>query len=237
MTKIGSLGHLLALNEVRVRVERACRDLGWSLRLWLDPHELGPILARSQLIADAYFQIQRTVEGETKTSAFFLELERANKSSRVVESKLQRYADLYYSGDYESHFGTRALRVLVVFTDELGLRSQPRIVHSLKTAEHLGVTLARFTGLSNVKDGSPSDLLTSSVWWHPFSWPHRRPRGITTSKSNGGSVGVSSARLPATRPLVAILADMVEAALTADSDKHAPAGGIQFLRQSNGDET
>jgi hypothetical protein len=119
------------------------------------------------LIADAYFQIQRTVDGEPKTSAFFLELERANKSSRVMESKLRRYADFYYSGTYEASFGTRALRVLVVFSDELGLRSQPRIEQGLKTAERLGITLARFTGLGTVKVGSPSELLNSAMWWQP----------------------------------------------------------------------
>ena len=69
---------------------------------------------------DAYFQIQREVEGEPRTAAFFLELERVTKSSRVLHSKLQRYAEVCYSGRYQQVFGIRALRVLFVFAGDSG---------------------------------------------------------------------------------------------------------------------
>lgn len=167
MTRIGSLGHLLAVNDVRVQAERASQELGWSLRLWQTADELRPILARYRLIPDAYFQIQRRVEGEVRTSAFFLELERANKSSRVVESKLSRYGELYYSGRYQDVFGTRALRLLLVFANDLGTATGAKMAQALDLAQHLGVSIARFAALDSLKTLSPSASLSAPVWWQP----------------------------------------------------------------------
>ncbi|TAK36587.1 MAG: hypothetical protein EPO21_02190 [Chloroflexota bacterium] len=62
----------MAVNDVRVRVLGACRDLGWSLRMWQDSEELLPLLATVRLVPDGCFQIQRLVNGEVKTAGFFL---------------------------------------------------------------------------------------------------------------------------------------------------------------------
>jgi hypothetical protein len=168
MFRLGSLEHLLGVNDVRVRVERACRDLGWTLKVWQQPEELAPLMASSvRLVPDAYFQIQREVDGQPKTSGFFLELQRAIKSSRVLESKLRRYTELYHSGRYQELFGTRALRILVVFTSELGRPGYRRVESALQLAEQLGITLARFASLDGLRQGEPQALLLRPVWWQP----------------------------------------------------------------------
>jgi hypothetical protein len=167
MTRLGSLGHLLGVNDIRVRVERACRDLGWRVALWQQPADLIAALNSRDLIPDSYFVIHRTVEGTDRTAAFFLELERAHKSSRVLHRKLIAYGDLYYSGRFQQIFGTRALRVLFVFAAETGGHPDRRITTAVNAARRSGVTLARFAELRTLSDLVPSDVLTANVWAAP----------------------------------------------------------------------
>ncbi len=168
MFRLGSLSHLLAVNDVRVRAERACRDLSWSLDLWQRPEELAPLLGeRTRLIPDAYFTISREVDGQRKTAGFFLELQRSLKSGAALETKLRRYAELYYSGTYWRSFPTRALRVLVVFTSELTMPADARVTRALKQAERLGITLARFASLDDVCTLEPVAMLRSPIWRRP----------------------------------------------------------------------
>lgn len=162
----GALGHLLAVNDARVRIERACRDLGWTLKFWQRPEKLAPRLAAVKLIPDAYFQIQREVDGQPRTAAFFLELERVGKSRAVLRAKLSRYAELYYGGRYAEIFGTRSLRLLVVF-GESAAASKRRLELAVEDAARLGVTIARFVELGDLKSGSPVDALISPLWVQP----------------------------------------------------------------------
>lgn len=164
LTRLGSLGHLLAVNDFRVRVERACRNLGWSLRLWQAPEDLAPRLKSASLIPDGYFQVQREVAGQPRTAAFFLELERAGKSSRVLRSKLQRYGDLYYSGRYQEIFGTRALRVLFVFAADRGPNAVQRVEQGSEEAARRGVTIARFAVLSDLTQAASTACLIEPLW-------------------------------------------------------------------------
>src|SRR5205823_8699894 len=60
----GSIIHLLAINEIRVRVIRACNELGFSLVEWSRSEDLAPLLQNQGIIPDAYFKIQRMVDGE-----------------------------------------------------------------------------------------------------------------------------------------------------------------------------
>ncbi len=167
--RIGALQHLLAVNDVRVRVYRACRDLQWSLPLWHQPRELAPLLTSAHLIPDAYFKVQREVNGQKVTAAFFLEVERVGKSSQVLREKLTRYADLYYSGRYQEIFGTKALRVLFVFANPSAGETVERVNMAVKDARRLGVTVARFAGLDQLKKLTPADCLTEAVWHDPGS--------------------------------------------------------------------
>jgi len=167
MSRLGSLDHLLAVNDLRVRILRATQELGWQLRLWQRSEELAPLLKEADLVPDAYFQIERTVDGQPRTAAFFLELERAGKSSRVLRSKLQRYGELYYGGTYERLFARRALRVLFVFAPSRASPTFRRVQAGLAQARSLGITIARFAGLDQLKGLPPVACLTSPLWYSP----------------------------------------------------------------------
>jgi hypothetical protein len=161
--RLGSLDHLLGINAVRVRVLRATQELGWHLKLWLDSAELAPSFD-GQLIPDAYFRLQRPVDGQLRTSGFFLELERSTKAERVLESKLVRYAELFRSGHYQQLFGIRGMRVLVVFSSDYRILPHTRIDSARRLAERLGITLAFFAALEELSASTPDELLTAPLW-------------------------------------------------------------------------
>ncbi len=181
--RLGSPQHLLAINDIRVRVVRACRDLGWSLSRWERSEELATLLRKTHLVPDAYFQIQREVDGREKTSAFFLELERTG-GRRALRAKLQRYADLYYGGRYAQLFGTRALRVLFVFALAISERGATahRVDAALREAGRLGVTIARFAGLDQLVSVPPAATLTEPFWRQPSA-----PEAVALFDHSAGS--------------------------------------------------
>lgn len=166
-SRLGSVNHLLAVNEVFVRVLRGCRELGWGLKCWERPEELSARLSQAKLEPDAFFQIRRQVDGADRTASFFLELERVVKSRQVLRSKLERYAKLYYSGRYSQIFGTRGLRVLFVYAADQGQTSAHRVAVAQEEAERLGVTIARFAGLDQLVGVSPIENLTGALWTAP----------------------------------------------------------------------
>jgi hypothetical protein len=168
LPSISLLEHNLSVSEVYVRIYRATRDLGWTLPIWQGPDTLQPLLSqRPKLAPDAYFQIQRTVEGQTRTAGFFLECEHSIQRHGVLSHKLTRYSDLLYSGQYREMFQTRAMRVLVVYHSTLTTPSTKRVQQGLATARKLGITLVRFTTLEAVTSHSPIELLTSPIWYRP----------------------------------------------------------------------
>ena len=165
MGRLGPIPHLLAVNDVRVRVERACVELGWQLIRWDTPEQLAEVDLQG-LLPDAYFQIRRLVEGRPLTSAFFLEVERATKSHRVLRSKLERAFTLQSSGRYEHLFGTKALRLLVVF-DTLEADARRRTRAGLAAARDIGVPNVRFGYLPALKTTPPIECLIGRRWLAP----------------------------------------------------------------------
>jgi hypothetical protein len=166
LTRLGPIDHLLATNEVRVRVMRSCHELGYRLKFWLRSEDLVKVSGK-ELIPDGYFQIEREEEGWLTAASFFLELQRANRSPRVLRSKLLRYGQIYYSGRFEELFGTRALRVLFVFTSESGHPAEARVKSGCQEAERLGVTNTRFTSLETIKGLASDKMLTAPIWASP----------------------------------------------------------------------
>lgn len=167
--RAGTVAHTLAVNEVRVRALRACRELDWTLAGWRGPVELAPLLRGEQLIPDAYFQVLRSdpVLGQTRTAGFFVELERAYKSSRVLCAKLEKYVALYDSGRYRELFGTRSLRLLVVCCGDAGVAATTRVRSGLGEARRADASFSRFTSLEAIEQLPPRGLLVDPIWGAP----------------------------------------------------------------------
>ncbi len=169
MTRLGSLGHLLAVNAVRVRILRGCHDLGFRLSSWQRPEDLAPQLTQDQLVPDAYFVIERQ-DGEKKRGSFFLELERSSaKSNQVLHHKLEQYRRLCQSGRFEQVFGTRALRLLFVLAPQGGGGSDSRVQQAVREAQHLDVPIARFVSLDTLETLPPAACLTRPIWYESGS--------------------------------------------------------------------
>src|SRR5437868_3992551 len=66
MTRIWNLPHLAGINEIKVRLMRACKELGFEFRFWMRSEDLAPLLASQQLIPDGYAQTRREVDDELK---------------------------------------------------------------------------------------------------------------------------------------------------------------------------
>jgi hypothetical protein len=115
--KIGSLEHLLAINDVRIRAQKLA-----TVDVWQRPEQLAQVLG-PKLQPDAYFRV--TSHG---VAGFFLELQRSIKSHRILISKLNRYQALFTS----TGFASRKMFVLVVFTSEFGRTADQRIAHALR---------------------------------------------------------------------------------------------------------
>ncbi len=162
------LEHLLAVNDVFVRVRRACQDVGYSLAVWQFARELGQLTER--LIPDSYFHIQRVVQGEVKTSHFFLEVERARMDTKVLRAKLLNYHTFITSGNFEQRFGTRALRILCVFAAEQQEETlRRRVQESVQEAAQLGMHVVHCTTLRTLQQISPVECLTKPIWYSPRS--------------------------------------------------------------------
>ena len=168
-TRVESLEHTLAINDVRMRVQRACRELGWELTTWHSSPDLLALLHGEPVIPDGFFQIERVVAGETKTASFFLEVERMSRDSRVLREKLEKYGRLYYTGKFTELFGTRALRLLVVYAEGTEQAMHKQLARSVAEAQRSGVTIAHFASLQAVKQLGPTDLLIAPVWSSPRS--------------------------------------------------------------------
>ena len=162
--RIESLPHTLAMNDVRARIMRGCADAGFTLKQWQTATDIYPLLKDEHLIPDAFFHIERMVNNEPKTATFFLEVENMSRDVRILRAKLEKYGNLFYTGKFTRLFGTRALRLLVVFVQEAGEPVQRRIINSVKEAQRLGVTIAHFTSLPAIKAVSPVACVTAPLW-------------------------------------------------------------------------
>jgi hypothetical protein len=167
MTRIWHLPHQLGITECRVRVVRACKDNAYQLLYWQRAEDL-QLIMRTGLIPDAYFVVQRLVQGELHRSCYFLEYELSNKSSQVIEDKLKNYYRLISSGQFSQLFGIQQTpRVLFVFAPFHNVSPKPRVLGGLKTAAQLGATFARFIILETLTETAPAQTLTASIWNSP----------------------------------------------------------------------
>lgn len=157
--------HALDVAACRIEIVKACEAASMRLVCWSDEDLLEPMTARYGLIPDAYFQLARAAGEAERRSSFFLEVERSGKSQRYWREKLRRLGKFYYGGEFERLFGTRALRVLIVFSDELGLNPFRHVESLSELSLSLNVTFTRFAPLSVALDRH--HLLTAPIWRRP----------------------------------------------------------------------
>lgn len=134
------LEHLLQINDFRVAVTVAARNLDYTLEKWLDDYQLKADYDRVviqtpqgrrrtvSLIPDGYCVLQ-VPQGR---ACFFLELDRGTMTRSRFRDKVRAYQAYIASGQYEKRYGTRSLRVLTV-------TSGPKRLENLKEeAEQAG---------------------------------------------------------------------------------------------------
>jgi hypothetical protein len=138
MFRPGSIPHLLAINDVRIAVEKSC-----AVDTWRRADQLAELLPRSyRLIPDAYFRIRQ----QNTSYGYFLELQRSLKSNRILISKLERYGRLFRSEGFPQQF----MRVLVVFTTEFGVPSTARVAQAKRLIPQSKYPFAQLVALEEL---------------------------------------------------------------------------------------
>jgi hypothetical protein len=161
------LSHQLAVNACRIQFLLACRGHGFELLRWLDEEELRSLMPSHHILPDGYCLIGRLTEQGERRSGFFLEVERSDKSDRLLQEKFRAYGRFYYGGEYERLFGSRALRVLVLVGESYGIRPERRVAKFAEIAARANVTFLRFAPLRVFTDETPAELLGAAIWHRP----------------------------------------------------------------------
>ena len=165
------LDHLLATNDVRVSLVVAAGRHGFTIETWLDDATLkrrpdyvtvsGPQGGRKRtaVIPDGYF----TLAQGNQLGHLFLEVDRrtvtgesALSNKRDWKRRIRGYLEYYASGQYQSRYQTRSLRVLVVTTGEKRLANLKAITE--KAGGRSRFWYATFQRLQ------AGDGLTDPVW-------------------------------------------------------------------------
>ncbi len=162
------LQHSLDLVSCRVQMTLACRQAGFNLLTWLHTRDLVHLTSTAGIVPDAFFRIARSnPDGEEKKSAFFLEVERSDKSERALTEKFRRYGEFYYGGGFERKFETRALRVLVLIGSDYGIVPERRVEKLARLAERTDVTFLHFAPLATFLRTRAADVLRDAIWKRP----------------------------------------------------------------------
>ncbi len=159
--------HTLDIVSCRIAFTKACANVGYSLRFWLDTGALAKYMQAAGVIPDSYFQICRSTEDGEKISGFFLEVERSGKSEQALEKKFRLYGQLYYQGFYEEQFGTKALRILFLVGSDYGINPQRQIEKLMRICRRLNITIFRFCSLNEFLIQNSSNVLTAEIWDQP----------------------------------------------------------------------
>ena len=162
------LQHQLDIVSCRVQLTLASQAAGFLLLRWLGEEELLLLVLASGILPDAFLHLARLTDQGERHSAFFLEVERSDKSDRVSR-KLRRLGEYLYGGSYEQRFGLKTLRVLFLVGDSYGIRPERRIEKLCAFAAELEVTFLRFAPLRAFLGAAPRDVLLAPLWRQPGS--------------------------------------------------------------------
>lgn len=130
------LDHTLAINDVRVIIQRLVEQGRLELTQWLDEvalksaemKEKVPYLVEGARIerkyADGYFILKLSPTGQQ--AHFFLEVDQATMTNSRWQDKVKAYHEFRQSGRSKKHYGTSNFRVLTVTTSDQRLANLKR---------------------------------------------------------------------------------------------------------------
>jgi hypothetical protein len=158
------LEHLLKINDFRVAVALATRELGWEVETWEDElfFRANPdyVLVEDKrgkthkkpVYPDGYFRLV-VPQGRAH---FFLEVDRGKEPHNKFQPQVEVYQAYTSSGQYQARYSKRSLRILVVTT------SWRRVENLKKTTFQAGGDRKYwFTTFDHV---SLETILTEPVW-------------------------------------------------------------------------
>lgn len=201
------LEHLLATNEIRVRLEVAAPRAGFTVLEWLDDKTLSSLSIRDQFMVaqpgggavqvalgpDGYVSLLDP-NGTTRHRAF-IEADRATVPLGRWQDKVQRYLAYFRSSVFADRYkATKPFRVLTVTTSDERLANMKRV-----TEEAGGQTWFWFSTFDAIRE--PGSILLRPVWHMagskvPVCFPYppteasgnrRRGRGWSASSPLGRS--------------------------------------------------
>ena len=162
------LEHTLAVNQVRIALDLACRKTGSQIGEWADERDLKKAHTREQelvhvvgvrgnrqrvaVIADGYFVLR---SGDRKAH-FFLEVDRATIANKRWMQKIRAYNAYYRTGKYSRRYKTGSLRVLTVTTGE------KRLANLMASTERAGG--GKMYWFSTFDQATPDNILTTPIW-------------------------------------------------------------------------
>ncbi|MEP7288438.1 MAG: replication-relaxation family protein [Chloroflexota bacterium] len=160
-----TLQHILAINQVRVAIERACRDQAIHLLQWQDeltfraaPDTVWIKNSRGRqskkpVLPDSYLLI-KTPKGEAR---FFLEVDRGTEGIPQFREQMEVYQEYILSGDYGRRYQSKSLRILVVTTGEQRLHNLRKAIVQVGGGDYYWLT---------TRDQiTPATILTAPIWY------------------------------------------------------------------------
>lgn len=155
-----NLDHLIAINDVRVKVETALQNTHLVLHEWLDERELKRKQKQKMTlkkIPDGYFVIRDTQN--RLQYCFFLEVDLGTEAGRsTIAEKIRAYQDYSYTGGYFRDFGTKSLWVLFV------VNSKTRLGNLMKGTLNV-VTNANIFWFTAIIELENKNILIDPVWY------------------------------------------------------------------------
>lgn len=164
------LDHLLATNDLRVRLERAAPTYGFTVAAWVDDASLASAALQDQfdlttstgltrrvaISPDGYFAL--TSAGSPKVYRAFVEADRGTESLTTWADKVAKYLGYFASDAFRKRYRARKpFRVLTVTTSDERLANLKRV-----TEEAGGKNWFWFTTVEAI--GEPRTALFHPVW-------------------------------------------------------------------------
>lgn len=159
------LKHMLAMNEVHLSIEKACKRAGYTLNTWWNDNRLrsNEVKIRTKrgsksvsLIPDSYFSI--TVP-DVGTTHCFLEVDRGSMDTARFTDKIRAYVAFYKSGEFSKQFDAQGFRVLTV-VDGVGLG---RVIN-LRNASAKMPAIGRRFWFTHLQALTPETVLNQPIW-------------------------------------------------------------------------